>query len=103
MPEHDLLLQINQTVGTILTKIGSIDSGIQTSNDRIDWVEKQLSSVCGRTDIIEDYVKAQKTGYRTAIILTGIASGLIGAVGGIIMFIITLIQFGNMMKGGGSP
>lgn len=101
MPEHDLLLQINDTVGTILTEVGGMRADSKAQNLRIECIEADVKEICKRVNNAEDYIKAQKIGYKTAMLITGALSALAGAIAGVVGFIWILLQYGGMLKGGG--
>jgi len=51
MPEHDLLLHINENVGAILSELGGIRADLRNQNTRIDGIEKDNET---RDQKIED-------------------------------------------------
>lgn len=73
MPEHDLLLQINENVGAILSELGGIRADLRNQNTRIDCIEKDNET---RDQKIEDLSRFAATIIQERKFLLWIAGGI---------------------------
>ena len=93
MPEHDLLLQINEQIGTILTKIGGIEADIKGLNARMSSKDAENVILCERVEKVERVVDNLVIERKTVALIAGFVSA------GIYLIIRVL----SYLNGGGSP
>lgn len=93
MAEHDLLLQINEQVGTVLTKIGSIESDIKGLNARMASKDAESVRLCERVEKVERAVDNLIIERKTVALIAGFVSASI----------YLLIRVLSYLNGGGSP
>lgn len=77
MPEHDLLLQINEQIGTVLTKIGSIESDIRGLNARMTSKDAENVRLCERVEKVERAVDNLIIERKTVALIAGFVSACI--------------------------
>jgi hypothetical protein len=77
MPEHDLLLQINDKVGTILTEIGGMRSDTRNQNIRIECIERENIERDQKIDALTQFANDLTKERRIAIWLAGGVSAVV--------------------------
>ena len=93
MPEHDLLLQINEQIGTVLTKIGGIESDVKGLNVRMSSKDAENVRLCERVEKVERVVDNLIIERKTVALIAGFVSASI----------YLLIRVLSYLNGGGSP
>ena len=77
MPEHELLIQVNDKVGDILSEIGGMRSDIRTQNIRIDCIEGENETRDTKLEELARFAEVLKKERRIAMWLAGGVSALV--------------------------